>query len=345
MTDDLPRNERSGSLSVIALLLIFFLSAVISGGILIVTNVVRMTRSDSREADLVLRADELSKTIVARFADDETPESDGPSLFLKELALPENGSVSIEDISSRINPNAIRKQILEETSLSPLLLEDASADRLQQIRFDAGPAIDIESRYESVLDIAGSPELFTAYGLFNVNTTDEFVLETLVEHRTHDASFARDFRMDVQDALARRRIIDAYTLSSFFGEHEEVLWPIITSAPIWNIHFAPEQILGAILAYEPFGISSVPSIVDEIVTLRRDTEIAPEELFQLLGVEPTHRISQFVGTQTWFWRVRIELSGLTANYTIFATPNEAPFSEKRSYLIIERVLEYNGTGA
>ena len=336
-----------GSLSVTALMLIFFFSAILSGGVYLGVNVFRSARAITPPIESIQLADSIAMAIIETFREDDSPNSDGPALvtdrIVSELTerTDEDVSVHIEDLSSRINPNAIRKQMIDETTLSRFILPESSTEAMQQVRFDEGISLDLVRLYGPILRIEEHPELFTGYGLFNVNTTDEFILEQIVGARTGSESAAREFRLAVQSAVSRMSLISSNTLSLMISAQTD-LWPIITAAPQWNVHFLPREILEAILAYEPFGISYAEQKAELLVEMRNSTEIDPLALASILEVEDSHRILQYIGTQTWFWKIRIDMDEMTAFYVILSSPDEEPFATQRTHMIIERFFDYNG---
>lgn len=327
------------------LYVLLFLSAVLGGtAFLLVSSTSIIRRIDAR-LDARDRALAVANRVFEEILNDETPEADSPHDLdgadiesiagSSEFGIPA-GKISVAEISSRVNPNTIERTILERTPMGFLFRPGYGVDELQRIRYEAGLSTEIGSRYDPVFSLSDAPELFSGYGLFNLNVTDELVIESIAANRTGDEAYGAELRSRIQTLRREFRIAGPADLSELLFPYEEELRRLLHTAPVWNVNFLPEPILGALLSHPGFGIQNAEATTQLLIDLRNTREIGPDELPELLGSEASPRLFAYLGAQSWFWRVSIESERYESEFVFAMLP--AFEADRRSGTLIARDL-------
>lgn len=304
-TDDGGASEGNAALSALAILL--FLSIVGSGAAAAVAGATAVAR---RSVDRVTAGEDLEGSVVAvieALVADPTPDSDCPVdpvwTAIEEL----DGVVELRDASSRINPNTIRKNVLDRTGLGGLIFDSAhpaGSDALQQYREDEGMSTDILSHYGAFFTVQAFDELLTGYGWANINVTDEFVLRSLFRARTGDSGGAERFRDRAVSLIGQEPMLAPAQLSGFLGTDFDRVYPVVNAEPLWNVHFLPEPILREILSYPALGVEDPVGATAAILSLREVSEITLADLCAITELPSSSRLHQYLGVRTWFWSIR-----------------------------------------
>lgn len=278
-------------------------------------EVARGRRRDVEEALL----GELASTVVALLLDDPTPEADSPSDPVWSGALapgagsaariplasaPAGYAVVLEELSSRLGINWVRKELLAELGA---LKPGVAPEELQQYREDTGLHLDSRS-FEPFVGARDLEALFTTRGWLNVNIADEFALRKAAFELTGDLALAEDLRARVQNARIRKRpedplrLIGREELEELLGPALARLSPIVGAEPAMNLHFAPGRVVEALAAHYNGGRGLGESLLAE----RAGGEIGEERLAALLG--PAARqtpLAHYLGVRSWFWRITV----------------------------------------
>ncbi len=297
--------RQEGSASVLVLSVLLFLSALFLGAatfIQLAAHGLARSRRQEEEAQALRKA--AGETVEALLAD-PTPFADAPTdPVWGWLALPRDDglAISLEDVSSRLGPNWIRKELLQDLGV---LQTGHTAQEVQQFREDTGLHLNLRPDYEAFIDPQELARQFTPYGWFNINLTDEFVLRKLFWQRSGDLQAAESFRIMVQQVRVQKRLIDPEMLPEFLGEENyRLLFPVVNAEAPLNIHFVPEKVLeGLFRHYE-----QPRQRMADLLSSRRGAELTVSALRALLGdsTGQPSPLAPFLGLKTWFWRIRVE---------------------------------------
>lgn len=314
----LPSRE-SGAASAVVMGVLAVLSALFLGtAALIETGTAAIARARSRDAEEA-RLSDLASAAVALLLEDPTPEADSPfdPVWSDALAAgegraaeipvsgaPQGYSVILEDLSSRIGINWVRKELLAALDA---LKPEATVQELQQYREDTGLHLDI-ARYERFVGSGQLEALFTTRGWLNVNIADEFALRTVALERTGDLALAEDLRARVQNARVRRkpedplRLVSRGELEEFLGSAYGRLFPVVSAEPAMNVHFVPGRVVEALVSHYNAG----RALGERILAERASGEMDEERLVGLLGEAATRTpLAHYLGVRTWFWRIAV----------------------------------------
>jgi hypothetical protein len=300
---------------------LLFLSALFLGAVTFIELAAHgLIRSQRQETDLRALRQAAADTVDALLAD-PTPFADAPTdPVWSWLAAPRGDgmSVRLEDLSSRLGPNWIRKELLQDLEA---LRPGRTAQELQQFREDTGLHLNLLPDYQDFFEPQGLEELFTAYSWFNINITDEFVLRKLHWQRGGDLQAAESFRIMVQQARVQRRLISPEALPQFLGEENyRLLYPVVTAEAAMNAHFAPERVLEALFRHYEQPRPKLASLLAS----RRGSEITEGGLRELLGDREGQAspLRPFLGLKTWFWRISVEGRGGRLEWVVARVPRQ-----------------------
>jgi hypothetical protein len=296
------REEGSASPGVLAVLILL---AAALAGLTAILPTARSYERRSRETQAGReRLEKAANEVLEALTADPTPGSD--SLFdpvWNRVNREADGvTVELRDISSRLNPNYVRKKLLEETALKGLLAPGATPESLQQYREDKGLSASL-AHYRDFFP-ASMEKYLTCYGWANVNTTDEFVLRSLHRYRKGSREEAEAFHSRIQTLLADRRIVAEAELPGFLGADAGILEPTLSAVPSWNVHFLDPFLLGEILAYPPYGLAEPSKKSSLLLGERGFGELSESRVAVILGVPENHVLLHYLGTRTWFWEIR-----------------------------------------
>ena len=312
--------REAGSTSMIVLGLLLFLSVLFAGAVLLVQRAAGGLRRGEERGAEERRLAVLAGRAARLLLDDPTPESDGPTdpVWGRLAGLQEEGTrLSLQDVGSRLGLNWVRKELLEEMDV---LRPGRTGDELQQYREEAGLRLELLPGYGDFIDEERLAALFTAYGWFNVNVSDEFVLRQVFRLRRADDAEAEAFHGRVQQARAAKLVIGREELPGFLGEQAALLFPLVNAEPAMNVHYVPEPVLRVLLA----RYQVPPGRAEQILALREGEEWSEEDLEAMLGESYRKTLlHQYLGVRTWFWRIRVSGPRSTLTWTLARLPAEA----------------------
>lgn len=302
-------NER-GSASIQALSFII-LAAAIAGAFSIVFSlsgsiISSRGKSLEREATALAAIQEIMGYL-------EDSGEDGVDSRADLLNLPELPGVEVvvQDISSRFNPNLIRKGLLEKTGLAAVLTSGSTATDVQLRREEKGPALDIFSGYGDLIDEAALERWFTPYSYASVNTDDEFALEKLYEACTGSRADAARFHSNVQRQLRELKILSPSEYDAWYGLDASKAKPLIGAVPPLNANFADPFVLSTVLSYPAYELTAPDSVASRIQSLAESGSVSKGDLSSALGRDAPPALKAWFGTQTQFWRVMATVDGAT----------------------------------
>lgn len=322
----------SGSVTVNLLIVIAFVAVLIGAAFAYINRWFPTAAEEVRIDQVHAQLDSTLSKLMATLASDPTPESDSITDPVWIWIASQSGTqISLKDVSSRIDPNWVRPDLLDKTTLHLLFtpsgqVTGAPSAYLRQYRFDHGFYSDLSAGYGMLFSSLTIAQYLTPWSYANINVTDEFALQKLYAVRTGDEAAAEVFHTEIQQLLRERRIVKEGDLQSFLGNDYDKLYPVVNALSLWNVQFLPELILRQTLAYPPFKVKDPQSKADTILSLRAETEITPDRLRQIIGLPDGHPIYQYLGTTTWFWKATIGYKDVTLVAVLCRLPPDFPDS-------------------
>ncbi len=294
-----------------AFMLIVFLSIIFIG----LSYVISSGRQDiSMLSDITeeKRVQETIEEIIEAILNDETPESDScvDLVWNKIESLnTDNFYVTMSDISSRINLNYFRDELIDGTDINKLLFKKGkSMSELEQYRHDIGLFPDPQCLQDDYLTEDAVLKYATVHSYMNINIADELALTELFKIRTGNDAGSESFRRRVQNERMNNAVVSNNNLKTILETHMDMLYPFINAVPVMNIHYVAEEILIRTLKYD-FGdkpLSYPDRAYNTIIQSRDSREFKPENLKSVFTIDDvSHPIFDYCGTKSWFWEILI----------------------------------------
>jgi hypothetical protein len=329
-----------GYSSVSVIILIFFLSAVTLGVLFYLQNSHKLSRSLDQYYSSQSQLDGEVFQLIEELAADPTPDAD--SVFDPVWSYLENRdnseiNLKLEDISSRFNLNFMRTKMIEQSSFKTLMTGGFSPDDLKQYRGSKGFFSDLNTGYDDFFEEEDLDKYFTSYGYANLNISYEDSLRKIFEIRVSDGN-SDAFLSKIHQLILSNEMADTVKMKSMFGSDYDVLYPLINTLPVMNVNFVPEKVLYAVLNY-PYGGEKHEDCLNfyEIIKSERTTfELENERLDQIFNLEGEYvRITQYLGTQTWFWKITATLDDQVLEVVLCRLPDDSIISDSIEYQILE----------
>lgn len=246
---------------------------------------------------------------VAALESDSSPESDSPLDAAYSIRSLEGIPITISEASSALNPNWLRKGLLEDTSLSSLLKPGTSPADLQQYREDEGLSQDL-GHYADFFSGDEAMALVSTYSYPCIGACDEFALRRLCLDATGDSLAADALLGAAQAQLKTGKAIDEAGLRGLLGLRYDALSTVVTAQAQMNVNFLPEKILKAVVGYSAWGIPDADKKWQAIALSRESSPISKELLLSVLKLKADHPVFAYLGTRSFFWRIEAESEGL-----------------------------------
>lgn len=335
------RTRESGFISPQFLSILLFLSALAYGTGQFISVLIRIEKASRQFTTQQEAYNTIEKAVLTDLGNDSSPEADTITdpIWSWENREIDGYLVTVKSLSGFLNPNFIRKGLLETTELHALLLDDTTPEALQQYRYDHGLALTYEP-YHDFFRKEDFNSFFTCYSFANVNLVDEFAFEKYVEAITGSSFTASALQQRLLENLKENKIVTAENLSSFLGADYDNLYPYVNAEPVLNINFTDARIVRAIVGYTPYKVSSPGPRAEELLALREGGITSPAQIKDTLGIDEKNPLICWFGCKTWFWKIEIKDSQNMYYFIICRLPSDKLTSTgKIFYRIIEQGFE------
>lgn len=283
------------------------------------------TIESSYELQTVLETE--IKALIEQLQNDPTPEADSyhdPVWLWMEENNTDELTITLEDISSRFNLNFIRTKMLEESSLSSMMINNNTPEDIKLYRGEQGFFTDLNESYSDFFKEEDINKYFTSYSYANLNVSYEDSLKKLYEIRVGEAG-ANIFLTTIQNHIASFEQADDSKLNQILGSHKKDLYPLINVQPLLNVNYLDPLLLKAVLHY-PYGNEKINNAneFEEILLVEREVmEVDQNRLVSLIEVEDQQeRVLQYLGTKTWFWKIAVSQKNMALEAIICRLPFE-----------------------
>ena len=310
-------SDQRGSITFSALVIaVLFLSLALAVVPLVRGSTNSRIQEDLHKIEMENAFLEILDVTMEAISEDMTPDSDSAQDQVWSVIEGQSSDqieVTLEDLSSRIDPNSAQPQYLASQAFSFLLQPGINEQVIIDFREFQGYSINLAEHYQTIFTQEAIDSYLSPYAYVNINIAFPEAILDLVEQRSGDAAFATFVKELVEEKYRDQERFTETEWLSFLRlrqgqDSESSLFPILSTLPVWNVHQVPERLLGALAAYpflelDPLG----PSFVDTILTLRNQGTIDPEYLDQLIDSSTEDAtqaliIKSFLGTKTWFYR-------------------------------------------
>jgi hypothetical protein len=318
----------SGQATALAVLVVGVLTMLAVAVGVLLSVLPRRAESVTSRAEHVVQARALVDEFLEALAADETPEADS-RLDPAWTLFSDRDGVVVEELSSRINLNFDQTFFLERSSLLPLLFgSEAQVSLLQEARLTGGFRIAGGSAFPEVLLEDAPLELVSPYSYGNVHVSGEVELERLYAQITDDPAAAGTFRSRLQSARSEGSPIAEADVLALLTPHFDRMYPLINAFGRFNVHFADERILEAVVTYPAFEIPNPQTVAGVLEGVREQAEMTPASIRATLGVAEDHRVLGLLGVRSWFWRLRVESGGYESRAILARLPGPTPAEDE-----------------
>lgn len=311
------------------LAVVLFLSGVAVGAMaLLGTSALQIRHGVSRE-EIHRRLEDVAAKVLdqlGRPAAADVDASTDPVWTYVAGLRGEGQDITLEDLSSRLNLNTVRTELLEKTELGSLVAQGRTPQELRQYRADEGPFATISS-YAAFFSPAVLERDFTVHGYVNLNTAFEDTLRQFFEARTGDAPSSETFRGTIRGYLSRQELVRTEELPALLRLYYPQLYPLMNVEPQMNVNFVPEEVLHAVLSY-PYGgkrIEGFETAYQAILSARAQGAVDERSLASMVHAKAEQLlVFQYLGSRTWFWRIGVKEGTRALGWIVARIPGEAP---------------------
>lgn len=301
----------AGTVTMLILAGIFFLSASLVAGVGLLSQARRPVADYRVRLAKERELENAALGILRLLAEDPTPDADSrfdPAWAAAALPtaaaanLPDTGetlvgaagknqageiSLTLEDLSSRLNVNLAPAALLHSASLPALVRAGCEWEDLLHWRNTEGPFGSLAA-FGEWLDLEAAERLLTVYGYVDPNTAAPEMVARFVEVREK----AGDAGVAPSSATALKALIN--------------------TQPSVNLNLAPPEVVRALveLVESPRGGENLAGhLASSILAERELHEIGPTDLRELIArvegawPEADHPLLAQLGVRTWFWRI------------------------------------------
>jgi hypothetical protein len=296
----------SGAVEFNAVLLLFFIVAIISGGVLYAAAAMKYVRTDSRDFDTRLAADQLLDTIIADMQPLRLyPYDDADNTVITELRQKyENYHLEITDVSSGYHLNFLSDTDMTDSNIAQYLFRDNTGADFTTWRTTNGLSVSKSGWREFIKD--ESWDSCVSYGWL---------------HRDDTESFA--FR----------------SISAAFGTAApDKLFPLVNDFPRMNVNTVQPEILYPLIMRNSFSVEKPKEKADALAVRLRNGPVLHADISSVLRIPVSHPLMGYLGTKTAFWKIRFVMRPfLTAEAVVAAIPKkDGAVQEIEAYRLIDR---------
>jgi hypothetical protein len=296
----------SGAVEFNAVLLLFFIVAIISGGVLYATAGMKYTQTDSRDFDDRLASDKLLDTIIA--------EIQPLRLYPYDAA-----------------DNPVIAELLRKYEKYHLELTDVSSGYHLDFLSDADLADDGITEY---LFADNTGTAFTAWRNINGLSLEKSKWRELVKEEAWASCVSYGWlHRDDAESFAFRSIS-----ASFATVVPDKLFPLVNDFPRMNINMVHFEMLRPLLMRDSFKIEKPKEKADALKNRLGNGPVLHADISSVLKIPVSHPLMGYLGTKTAFWKLRFVMRpSLTVEAIVAATPKKnGGVQEIEAYRLIDR---------
>jgi len=299
-----------GAIEFGAVIILFFLSAVLVSSALFVQASMIYFRKNSHEQEEKTMADKLLREIVSSFqqlTSYEYDTIDNPVLLYLKNEYADYG-IDFMDISSGYHLDFLSDKELQDERLSKFLFLNDSPSEFISFRNNHGLTTD-KTMWKTFLK-EKAIEACVSYGWIHKSQIDSFAFKlTSASHKTTE-------------------------LSSLF--------PLVNEMPMINVNMVSPDITTLLILRPSFKIEKSAEKAETLKNKLLQGSVILSDLSSYLEVPRDHAIFAYLGTKTAFWKIVFcYRKGMYVEAVIAAIPKQdGGIQEIIQYKLIDRVIRY-----
>jgi len=258
-----------------AVLLLFFIAAVITGGVLYAASAINYSQTNKRDFNNKLAADIMLDEIIEKMQqlvlyqyDDENNE------IIASLSREyQNYNLEITDISSGFHLDFLSDADMADRNLTRFLFSDNTGAAFTAWRNANGLAVSKTAWREFVKEEAWLSVV--SHGWLHKNDLDSFAFRSI---------------------------------SGSFGVSDpDKLFPLVNDFPRINVNMVDPDIIRPLIIRSSFRIERANERASELINRLKNGPLMHADISSTLRIPVSHPLMSYLGTKTAFWRMRFTI--------------------------------------
>jgi len=296
----------SGFIDFNAVLVLFFVAAVISGGVLFAASAMTYSQADNRDFDNKLAADKLLDEIIGKIQPLKTYQYDHvDNELIKSLCREyENYRLEFFDASSGYHLDFLSDTDMADGNVTRYLFLDNSGADFIAWRNANGLSVSKTAWREFVKEEAW--ESCVSYGWLHKNDTASFAFRSI--------------------------------RASFASADPEKLFPLVNEFPRMNVNMVNPDMLRPLIMRGSFNIERPNEKADALINRLRNGPVLQADISSILRISASHPLMSYFGTKTAFWKIHFTMpSSLEVEAVVAAIPKKnGAIQEVEIYRLVDR---------
>ncbi|MDR2965499.1 MAG: hypothetical protein LBU88_06965 [Treponema sp.] len=301
------RND-SGAVEFNAVLLLFFIVAIISGGVLFAASGISYLQSDTRYFNNRAEADKLLNTIIEEMQPLSLFQYDDiNNALIGELCSKyQQYNLEITDVSSGYHLDFLSEADMADRNVTDFIFKDRTGTAFSTWLRANDLSTSKEPWREFIKDEEEVWDSCVSYGWLHKNDTESF---------------------------AFRRINELFAVSEI-----NELFPLVNDFPKMNVNMVKPEIIYPLILRRSFNIERARDRANDLVNRLKGGPVLRGDIAATLRIPVNHPIMNYLGTKTSFWKLSFSMpSSLKVEAIVAAFPEKnGAIQEIESYRLINR---------
>jgi len=289
-----------------AVLLLFFIAAIISGGVLYAAVTMTFSHTDNRDFNNKQAADRLIDEIIEKMQPLRLYQydHDNNEIIASLCREYDNYGLEFSDISSGYHLDFLSDADMADNNITRYLFLDNSGAGFTAWRNANGLSVSKALWREFVKEEAW--ESCVSYGWLHKNDVASFAFR----------SISRSFAVTAPDKL----------------------FPLVNEFPRMNVNMVNPDMLRPLIMRSSFRIERPNEKADALITRLRGGPVLHADISSILRIPVNHPLMGYFGTKTAFWKISFTMpSSLEVEAVVAAIPKKnGAIQEIELYRLIDR---------
>jgi len=296
----------SGSIEFSAVLLLFFIVAIISGGVLYAASAMTYSRTDAHDFDGKMAADLLLDKIIEKMQplrlypyDDENNE-----IIISICREYNNYGLQFTDISSGYHLDFLSNADMVDNNITNFLFLDNSGSNFIVWRNANGLSVSKTAWKEFIKEEAWAS--CVSYGWLHKDDMESFAFQSISK--------------------------------SFATAAPDKLFPLVNHFPRMNVNMVNPEILRPLIMRGSFKVEKPNEKADALISKLRGGPVLHADISSVLKIPVNHPLMSYFGTKTAFWKIYFVMRpALKVEAVVAAIPKkDGAVQEIEVYRLIDR---------
>jgi hypothetical protein len=296
----------SGYADFSAVLILFFITVLISGGVVFAAAGMTYVRKSSGDFDAKLSADALLDTIIAEMQPLKLyPYDDKDSKLIADLRHKyANIGLEFTDVSSGYHLDFLSDADMADNNVTKFLFRDGTGAAFTAWRNANGLTVSKTKWREFIKDEAW--DTCVSYGWLHKDDKESFAFKNISK--------------------------------SFVAVSPDKLFPLVNDFPRMNVNMVNPAMLSPLVMRSSFKIEKPQEKAEALINKLRGGSILHADISSILKIPVSHPLMGYFGTKTAFWKIRFVMPpSLILEAIVAAIPKkDGAVQEIEAYRLIDR---------